>query len=165
MLGCGVYWFWKVFMVFIDESFSLLVSSFVSEHAQAQTLIAETGELNTRWVDVDSNSVLYLISKEDCAHGISFFKWILFVNTVPLHLWTSGYRGPGAPSWQLQRVSSDKSISEFQKVALLRVIEDASRGYMGWYDKKFWGTNAWLDSTLKIDGKNTEWVNNKWTDE
>lgn len=148
-------------MAFVSESITLPVSSFVSEHAEARTLITEKGELNTRWVDVQSNSVLYLLSKENFAHGIAFFEWFLFVDSVAMHLWTSGHGGPSAPSWQLQRVSSAQPIPEHNRAMLLRLIEEASRSYMEWYDRQFWEAAVWLESTLKIDSKGMKWLDVK----
>lgn len=148
-------------MVFVPESLASPVSSFMSEHAQAQPLITEKGEQNTRWVDVQSKSVLYLLSREDYAHGIAFFEWLFFVDSVALRLRTSGDGGPSAPSWQLQRVSSDQPIPERHRVRLLRLIEGASRGYMEWYDRRFWKTEVWLESALKIDSKGTKWLDER----
>ena len=148
-------------MAFVSESITLPVNSFVSEHAEARTLITEKGELNTRWVDVQSNSVLYLLSKEDYAHGIAFFEWLFFVDSVAMHLWTSGHGGPSAPFWQLQRVSSAQPIPESNRAKLLRLIEEASRSYMEWYDRQFWEAAVWLESTLRIDSKGMKWLDLK----
>ena len=148
-------------MAFVSESLASTVSSFVSEHEHARALITEKGERNTRWVDAQSNSVLYLLSKEDFAHGIAFFEWLFFVDSVALSLRTSGDRGPSAPSWQLQRVSSGQPIPESHRIRLLHLFEDASRGYMEWYDRQFWEAEAWLESTLTIDSKSTKWLDEK----
>lgn len=145
-------------MAFVSESITLPVDSFVSEHAEACSLITGNGEPSTRWVDVQSNSVLYLLSKENYAHGIAFFEWILFVDSLAMHFWTSGHGGPSAPSWQLQRVSSAQPIPERNRAKLLRLIEEASRCYMEWYDKQFWEVEIWLESTLRIDCKGMKWL-------
>ncbi|WP_415880158.1 hypothetical protein [Methylomonas sp. TEB] len=145
-------------MAFVSESLASTVSSFVSEHEHARALITEKGERNTRWVDAQSNSVLYLLSKEDFAHGIASFEWLFFVDSVALSLRTSGHGGPSAASWQLQRVSSGQAIPEHQRIRLLHLIEDASRAYMEWYDRQFWEAEVWLDSNLSIDSKSTKWL-------
>ena len=148
-------------MAFVSEPLASTISSFVAEHAEAQSLITEKGERNTRWVDNLSNSVLYLLSQEDFAHSIAFFEWIFFVDAVALRLWTSGHHGPGASSWQLQRVSSVQPIPERDRATLLRLIEEAVMGYMEWYDRRFWGGEVWPASTLRIDCKGTKWLHGK----
>lgn len=148
-------------MAFVSESLALPVSSFASEHAKACSLLTQQGERNVRWVDDQSRSVLYLLSRENYAHGIAFFEWIFFVDSVALRLSTSGHGGPGAPSWQLQRVSSSHSIPERDRTTLLCLIEEASRGYMAWYDRHFWEVEIWLESTLKIDSKGTKWLSSE----
>jgi hypothetical protein len=148
-------------VAFVSESLALPVSSFASEHAKACSLITQQGERNVRWVDDQSRSILYLLSRENFAHGIAFFEWLFFVDSVALRLSTSGHGGPGAPSWQLQRVSSPQPIPECDRTTLLRLIEEASRGYMTWYDKHFWEMEIWRESTLKIDSNGMKWLSSE----
>ncbi|MDK2123893.1 hypothetical protein [Parachitinimonas caeni] len=143
--------------MFFHESVPSKVERYLAAHAYAEPLITEHGERYARWLDLQADAVLYLLAKESFAHGIAFYELLLCVGSYRLHCHTSGHAGPGASAWQLHRVITTEPVPDQEKDRLTKLLQNAARAYMTWYDEQFWGCKGW-DSQLIVNSQHAIWT-------